>query len=58
MASELPACGHLRRLSIQVKGGRATWNHFCGCDPAEISAKLATLSAVHLPRPPPRHPPE
>lgn len=53
--ADCPACGEARRLSIQAKGPRPSWNVHCGCDRAEVRAKLAALlpqciSARYAPR--------
>jgi hypothetical protein len=38
-----PVCGSARRLSVQVKGSRPVWNLHCGCDRADVRAKLAAI---------------
>ena len=41
--ADCPVCKSARRLSIQVKGPRPSWNSHCGCDRAEVRARLAEL---------------
>lgn len=44
-----PLCGRARRLSVQVKASRPMWNVHCGCDPADVGAKLAALLPQCIP---------
>lgn len=45
---DCPGCGKARRLSVQAKPGRQRpdWNLHCGCDRADVRAKLAALGLV------------
>jgi hypothetical protein len=45
---DCPQCKAERRLSVQAKPGkrRPDWNLHCGCDRADVRAKLAALGLV------------